>query len=130
MKKYISVNMVNKRSKRAKDLEKLIGQKTATVAEIDFDTADQSIHVTERKTTESRPIHNVEEPATKTIEFSSIGNGDEITNNTSETIEDDSQTKRTSFTERLAAMVGMKPREKEEIATVTEKTKILVRFPR
>ena len=97
---------------------------------MDIDTADQSIHVTERKTTESRPIYNVEEPATKTIEFSSIGNGDEITNNTSETIEDDSQTKRTSFTERLAAMVGTKPREKEEIATVTEKAKFLVRFPR
>ena len=39
--------------------------------------------------------------------------------NTPATIKDDSQTKRTSFTERIAAMVGMMPREKEEITTVT-----------
>ena len=51
----------------------------------------------------------VEEQGTKTIEFSPTGNGDEITNNTPETIKDDSQTKRTSFTKRFAAMVGMKP---------------------
>ena len=37
----------------------------------------------------------------------------------------DSQTKRTSFTEKLAATVGMKPREKEEVTTVTEKRKTL-----
>ena len=42
---------------------------------------------------------------------------------TLETIKDGSQTKRTSFTERLAAMVGMKPREKEEVVAVTEKSK-------
>ena len=41
---------------------------------------------------------------------------------TPEMIKDDSQIKRTSFTERFAAMVGMKPREKEVIA-VTEKSK-------
>ena len=57
---------------------------------------------------------------TKTIEFSPIGNGEEITNNTPETIQDDSQTKRTSFTEKLTAMVGMKPREKEEVTKTTE----------
>ena len=52
---------------------------------------------------------NTEEQEKNTIEFSPIGNGDEATN-TPETIKDDSQTKRTSFTERIAAMVGMKPR--------------------
>ena len=36
----------------------------------------------------------------------------------------DSQTKRTSFTEKLEAMVGMKPREKEEVTTTTEKGRI------
>ena len=60
---------------------------------------------------------------TKSIEFSPIGNGKEITNNTPETIQDDSQTKRTSFTEKLTAMVGMKPREKEEVTKTTERGK-------
>ena len=36
---------------------------------------------------------------------------------------EDSQTKRTSFTQRIAAMVGMKPREKEEVIAATEKGK-------
>ena len=36
---------------------------------------------------------------------------------------DDSQAKRTSSTEKHAAMVGMKPREKEEVAATTEKGK-------
>ena len=39
-------------------------------------------------------------------------------------IKDDSQTKRTSFTERFEAMVGMKPREKEEVVPANEKSKI------
>ena len=44
-------------------------------------------------------------------------------NKTRETIKDDSQTKRTSFLEKHAAMIGMKPREKEEVTTTTEKSK-------
>ena len=39
-------------------------------------------------------------------------------------IKDDSQTKRTSFTERFEAMVGMKPREKEEAVPANEKSNI------
>ena len=67
---------------------------------------------------------NVKEQGTKTIEFSPLGNGDETTNNTSETIKNYSQTKRASFTERFAAMVGMKPREKEEeVVSATKKGK-------
>ena len=66
---------------------------------------------------------NLEKQGTQTIEFSPIGNGDEITNNTLGTLKDDSQTKRTSFTEKLAAMVGMKPRENEEMSTTSEKGK-------
>ena len=76
----------------------------------------------EGRTTESTPKPNTEEQEKNTIEFSQIGNGDEATN-TPETIKDNSQTKRTSFTERIAAMVRMKPRETEEITTVTEKSK-------
>ena len=68
---------------------------------------------------------------TKKIEFSPIGNGHENTNNAPETIKYDSQTKRSPFTKKLAAMVGKKLREKEEVTTVTEKSKkFLVRFPR
>ena len=66
---------------------------------------------------------NVEEQGTKTIEFSPTGNEDEIINNTPEAKKGDSQTKRTSFTERFAAMVGMKPREKEEVTATTENGK-------
>ena len=59
----------------------------------------------------------------KTIEFSPIDIVDDTTSNTPETIKDDSQTKGTSFTERIAMMVGMKPREKDEKAPMTEKGK-------
>ena len=64
----------------------------------------------------------------KTIEFSPIDNVEGTTSNTPETIKDDSQTKRTSFTERIAAMVGMKPKEKEEAIPTTEKGKTFGTF--
>ena len=73
--------------------------------------------------TKSTTMPKVEEQGTKTIEFSPIGNGYEITKNTPEMIKDDSQTKRKLFTEKIAPMVGMKPREKEELTTTTEKGK-------
>ena len=63
---------------------------------------------------QNQHMPNVEEQGKKTIEFSPIGNGDKITNNTPETIKDGSQTKRTSFTEKFAAMVGMKTRKKRK----------------
>ena len=66
---------------------------------------------------------------TKTIEFSTMGNGEEITKNTPKTIQDDSQTKRTSFTEKLTAMVGMNPREKEEVTKTTERGKTFGNLP-
>ena len=72
---------------------------------------------------ESAPMPNVEEQGTKTIEFSPKGNGNEVTDNTPATIKDDSQTKKTSITEKFAAMVGMKPRDKEEATTATDKSK-------
>ena len=64
-----------------------------------------------------------EEQEKKMIDFSPIDIVDETTSNTLEPIKDDSQTKRTSFIERIAAMVGMKPKEKEEVMPTTEKCK-------
>ena len=66
---------------------------------------------------------NVKEQDKKTIEFSPIDIVDDTRSNTPETIKEDSQTKRTSFTERIAMMVGRKPREKDEITPTTEKGK-------
>ena len=60
--------------------------------------------------------------------FSPIGNGNEVTGNTPETIKDDSQTKRTLFMERYAAMVGLRPRDKEEVRTGTDKSKTFGTF--
>ena len=57
------------------------------------------------------------------IEFSPIDTVDDTTSNTPETIKEDFQAKRTSFTERITAMVAMKPREKEEVVQTTEKSK-------
>ena len=65
---------------------------------------------------------NAEEHEKKTIEFSPVGNADETTNNTPEAIKDVSQTKRTSFTERIAAKVERKPKE-EEVMPTNEKGK-------
>ena len=94
MRKNISVNMVNTRSnKEQKAKEKVTEEPTIPAREIDLETPDQSIDGAERKTTESIPMPNVEEQETKTIEFSPIGNVDATTNNTPETIKDDSQKK-------------------------------------
>ena len=120
--KNISVNMVNTRSNNGqKTEEKLREEPIVPVMETELETPDQSIHGAERKMTEWTPMPNAEEQGTKTIDLSPAGNGDEITNNTPETIKYYSQTRRTSFTERFAAMVGMKPREKEEVKAATEK---------
>ena len=67
----------------------------------------------------------VEEQEKKTAEFSPISIVDDTTSNTPETIKDDSHAKRTSFTERIAMMIGMKTRDKDEKAPTTEKGKIL-----
>ena len=63
------------------------------------------------------------EKKAKTIEFSPIGNGNEVTGRTPETKKDDSQAKRTSFLKRFATMMGMRPRDKEEISAGTSKNK-------
>ena len=48
---------------------------------------------------------NAEEQKKKTIEFSPIDIVEDTKSNTPETIKYDSQTKRTSFTERIAVIV-------------------------
>ena len=60
---------------------------------------------------------SAEEQETKTIEFSTLGNRNEVTSNTPVTIKDDSQAKRTSSTERFAALVGLRSRDKKEMTT-------------
>ena len=102
----ISVNMVNTRgNKEQKAKRKVAEEPTVSATETDLETPDQSKDGAERNTTESAPMPNVEEQEKKTLEFSPIGNVDETTNNTPETIKNDSQRKRTSFTEKIAAMV-------------------------
>ena len=124
MRKNFSVSMVNTRSAKENNTkESAVERQTVPAIEIDLETPDQSVDEMERKTTESTPMPNAEEQENKTIGFSPIDSVDDTTSNTPETIKDDSQTKRTSFTERIAMMVGMKPREKEEVAPTTEKGK-------
>ena len=124
MRKNITVNMVNTRSvNENKANEKAMEEPTVPARETDLETPDQSIDGVERKSTKSTPMPNAEEQEKKTIEISSIDIVDVTTSNTPETIKDDSETKRTSFTESNAAMVGMKPKEKEDVITTTEKCK-------
>ena len=54
---------------------------------------------------------NAGEPNPKSMEFSPIDTVEDTTGNTPETVKDESQVKRTSFTERIAMMVGMKSRD-------------------
>ena len=123
MRKNFSVNMVSTRSnKEQKAKEEKMEEQSIPAKETELETPDQSIDGIERREMESAPMPNTEEQEKNTTEFSPKDNGDEATN-TPETIKDDAQTKRTSHIERIGAMVGMKPREKEETTTVTEKSK-------
>ena len=122
--KNISVNMVNTKCvKEHKTKESAVDGPTVPAVEIDIETPDQSVDEVERKTTEPTPMPNAEEQEKKTILISPIDSVEDTTGNTPETIKDDSQTKRTSFTERIAAMVGLKPKEKEEVVPTNDKSK-------
>ena len=114
MRKNFSVSIVNTRS-ATEDKPKV------SAIENDLETSDQSVDEVERKTTESTTLPIAEEEEKKTIELSPIDTVEDTTSNTPETIKDDSQTKITSFTERIAMMVGMKLKEKEEVGPTTEK---------
>ena len=123
MKKNISVIRVSTRgNKEQKAKEKTMEEQSIQAKETEVETPDQSIYGMEPKETESTPMPNTAKQEINTIEFSPIGNGDEATN-TPETIKDDLQTKRKSFIETIAAMVGIKQREKDEITAVTAKSK-------
>ena len=116
MRKNTSGNMVSTRSKKEQKAKKTIEEQSIPAKETELETPDQIIKGIEHRETETTPMPNIEEQGKNTIEFSPIGNGVEVTN-TPETIENDSQTKRTSFTERIAAMVG--DRESKTFGTVT-----------
>ena len=125
IRKNFSVSMVNTRSaKENKTRVSTEEGRTVPATEIDLETPDQSVDEVERKLTESTPMPKVEEQEKKTMEFSKIDIVDDTTSNTPEPIKDVSHAKRTSFTERLAMMVGMKPRENIEIAPTTENVEI------
>ena len=110
--KNFSVSMVNTRSyTENKTKEGMEGKQTEPAIEIDLETPDQSVDEVEKKTTESTPTPNAEEPSPKSMEFSPVDTVEDTTGNTPDMVKDESQAKRTSFTERLAMMVGMKPRD-------------------
>ena len=117
-KKSISVNMVSTRSTTERAREGTEGERVEPTIEIDLETPDQSVDELEKKTTESTPMPNAEEPNQKPIEFSPIDDVEDAIGNTEETVKEDSQVKKTSFTERLAMMVGIKTKE-----NVTEEPK-------
>ena len=111
-KKNFSVSMVNTRSTReSKTKEGAEGKQAKPANEIGLETPDQCVDEVENKTTESTPIPNAEEPNQNSMEFSPIDTVEDTTGNTPETVKDESHVKRTSFTERLAMMVGMKSRD-------------------
>ena len=128
MRKNFSVSIVNTRSaKENKTKVSAEEGRTVPATEIDLETPDQSVHEVERKSTESTPMPNEEEQEKKTMEFSPIDIVDDTTSNTPKTIKDDSHAKRTSLTEKIAKMVGMKPRGNVEIAR-PRKARHLERF--
>ena len=110
--KNFSVSMVNTRSsKEIKTKECTEGKQTEPADEIDLETPDQRVDEVEKKTTESTPIPNAEEKTQKSMGFSPIDTVEDTTCNTPETVKDESQVERTSFTERIAMMIGMKSRD-------------------
>ena len=122
--KNFSVSMVNTRSaKENKRRGSAEEGRTEPAIEIDLETPDQSVDEVEKKTTKPTPMPNAEEQKQKSMEFSTIDTVEDTTGNTPETIKDESQAKRTSFTERIAMMVGMISRDIVEEDQKTEKVK-------
>ena len=91
--------------------------------EIDLETPDQSVDEVEKKTTESTPMPHMEDQNPKTVEFSPIDALEDTTGNTRETVKDDSQVKKTSFTEKLVMMVGMKSKDNTAEESKTERAR-------
>ena len=107
-----SVSMVSTRSgTESKTREDAREKQVEPTIEIDLETPDQSVDEVEIKTTESTPMPHMEDQNPKTVEFSPKDALEDTTGNTRETVKDDSQVKKTSFTEKLAMMVGMKSKD-------------------
>ena len=107
-----SVSMVSTRSSTENKTKEGAKDKQAEpTIEIDLETPDQSVDEVDKKTTESTPMPHMEDQNPKTVELSPIDALEDTTGNTQETVKDDSQVKKTSFTEKLAMMVGMKSRD-------------------
>ena len=122
--KNFSVSMVNTRStKENKTRGSAEDGRMEPAIEVDLETPDQSADEVEKKTTESTPMPNAEEQKQKSMKFSPIDTVEDTTGNTPETIKGESQAKRTSFTERIAMMVGMKSRDIVEEEQKAEKGK-------
>ena len=118
--KNFLVSMVNTKSAKK---NKTRGSAEEGRTEIDQETPDQSVDEVDKKKMESTPMPNVEEQKQKSMEFSPINTVEVTTGNTPEIIKNESQTKRTSFTETFAMMVGMKSRDTVEDETKAEKGK-------
>ena len=72
-KKNFSVSMVNMRSNTENKTKEGMEERRAEPAiEIELETPDQSVDEMEKKTTESTPMPNAEEPNPKSMEFSPI----------------------------------------------------------
>ena len=122
--KNFSVSMVNTRSAKENETRGNAEEgRTEPAVEIDLGTPDQSVDEAEKKTTESTPMPIAEEQKQKLMEFSPINIVEDTTGNTPETIKDESQAKKTSFTERIAMMVGIKTRDIVEEEQKAEKGK-------
>ena len=93
-KKNFLVSMVITRSNTEnKTKEGTEGKQAEPAIEIDLETPDQSVDEVEKKTTESTPMPNAEEPNPKCMEFSPIDTVEDTTGNTPETVKDESQAK-------------------------------------
>ena len=106
------------------------GKQTEPAIEIDLETPDQSVNEVEKKTTESTPMPNAEEQNQKSMEFSPIDTVEDTTGNTPEAVKDESHVKRTSFTAKIAMMVGMKSRDIVTGNRKPRKAKHLKQVPR
>ena len=128
-KKIFSVNMVNTRSNTEnRTKEGTEGKQAEPAIEIDLETPDQSVDEVEKKTTESTPMSNAEEPNPKPMEFSPIDTVEDTTGNTPESVKDESQAKRTSFTRRLAIMVEISRETQQRKNRKPRKAKHLGQF--
>ena len=119
-----SVSMVSTRSSTEnKTREGAKDKQVEPTVEIDLETPDQSVDEVEKRTTESTPMPHVEDQSPKTVEFSRIDALEDTTGNTRETVKNDSQVKKTSFTDKFAMMVGFKSKDSTAEESKTERAR-------